>query len=408
MTVEIDKPYASHQNVPVRLGIIGLGAIAQIAHLPSLATLGDRFEIRHLCDLSPALLAAVSARLPGEPHCSTRAETMFADPDIDAVLILTPSAHGPETLAAVTAGKHVFAEKPLCLTVAEVDKIERMAAATRRVVQVGYMKTHEPMVEQARREFLGLDDPRLVRVTVLHPDETSQQAHHTLLRFNDVPADQLEPLRGYETEATRRAIGDLPEPFSRLYREVALGSLIHQASLVRFIIGRGIGDVAGVTAWPFSAEAPFGAPPSLSIDAELFGDVRLRLDWLWLPGYPDYVEELETFGRSGSLRLRLVPPYATNARARLWREQIDGGIRHTRELRSAVRHSAFRRELEDFHRAVRGGAITDLSGVREDIRFLQGIIAWLALDNGLTPGGEAAQHRDANPKVASQRRHASP
>ncbi|MGH9895407.1 MAG: Gfo/Idh/MocA family protein, partial [bacterium] len=121
MNAEIDNPNASPQDRPVRLGIIGLGAIAQIAHLPALASLGDRFKIRHLCDLSPMLLAAVSAKVPGQPRCSTRAEAVFADPEVDAVLILTPSAHGPETLAAVTAGKHVFAEKPLCITVAELN-----------------------------------------------------------------------------------------------------------------------------------------------------------------------------------------------------------------------------------------------------------------------------------------------
>lgn len=387
----------TRQADPLRLGIIGLGAIAQIAHLPALAALGELFEIRHLCDLSSTLLAAVAARIPGAPRCSTQAEAVLADPEVDAVLILTPSAHGPETLDALSHGKHVFAEKPLCITVAELNEIERMVASTGRVVQVGYMKTHEPMVEAARREYPRLDDPRLVRVTVLHPDETSQQAHHALLRFNDVSADELEPLLRYEKEATRSALGDLPEPFSRLYRQVALGSLVHQASLVRFIIGRPIGDVARVTAWPFAPEVPFGVPPSLSIDAQLYGAVRFRFDWLWLPSYPDYVEDLEIFGLKGSLRLRLAPPYVPNTRARLWVERVDGGGRHMTELRSAGRHSAFRRELEHFHRAVREGNSTDLSGVRDDIRFLQGVVARLALANGLTPGGEAAQPLDTNP-----------
>jgi len=391
----------TRQATPIRLGIIGLGAIAQIAHLPALAALGELFEIRHLCDLSSALLAAVSARVPGSPRCSTRGEAVLADPEVDAVLILTSSAHGPETLDALSHGKHVFAEKPLCITVAELNEIERMAASMDRVVQVGYMKTHEPMVETARREYPRLDDPRLVRVTVLHPAETLQQAHHALLRFDDVPYGQLEPLLRYETEATRGALGDLPEPFLRLYREVALGSLVHQASLVRFIIGRPLGDVARVSAWPFAPEVPFGAPPSLSVDVDLYGDVRLRVDWLWLPSYPDYVEELEIFGLTGSLRLRLAPPYVPNARARLWLERVDGGGRHMTELRSAGRHSAFRRELEHFHRAVREGTSTDLSGVRDDLRFLQDMVARLALAKGLTPGGEAAELLDTNPKATN-------
>ncbi len=389
------------QAAPVRLGVIGLGGIAQIAHLPALATLAGLFEIRHLCDLSPALLAAVSTRIPGEPRSSKRVEAVLADPEIDAVLILTPSAHGPETLAAVTAGKHVFAEKPLCITVAELNEIEQAAASSGRVVQVGYMKTHEPMVEAARRQFLVLDDPRLVRVTVLHPDESLQQSHHTLLRFDDVPNRELEPMLQYEREASRAAIGDLPEPLSRLYLDLALGSLVHQTSLVRFIIGGPLGPVAELTAWPFAPEVPYGAPPSLSLDAELYGDVRLRLDWLWVPGYPEYFEEVEIFGVTGSLRLRLPPPNVPGARARLWEEQADGAGRHVRELRAGGRHSAFRRELEYFHRAVREGIPSDLSGVREDLRFLQAMVARLALAHGLSPGGEAARLLTTNAKTTS-------
>lgn len=381
----------SHLAAPVRLGIIGLGAIAQIAHLPALGSLGKLFEIRHLCDLSSALLAAVSARLPGQPRCSTRAEDVFTDPDVDAVLILTPSAHGSETLAAVTAGKHVFAEKPLCISVAELDEIERAAAAAGRVVQVGYMKTHEPMVEAARRRLLDLEDPRLIRVTVLHPDETPQQSHHNLLRFDDVTHGQLEPMLRYERATTRDAIGDLPESFNRLYRNLALGSLVHQASLVRYILGRPLGSVARISAWPFGSEVPYGAPPSLSLDAELGGDMRFRMDWLWVPGYPEYFEEVEIFGVSGSLRLRLPPPYVPGARARLWEMEADGTGRQIRDLRTSDRHSAFRRELQHFHRAVREGIPTDLSGVRDDLRFLQEMVARLALSQGFTPGGEAAR-----------------
>ncbi|MGH8924077.1 MAG: Gfo/Idh/MocA family protein [bacterium] len=389
----------SRQTAPLRLGIIGLGGIAQIAHLPALGSIERLFEIRHLCDLSPALLAAVSARTPGEPRCSTRAEEVLADPEVDAVLILTPSAHGPETLAALTAGKHVFAEKPLCITVAELNQIEQMAASTGRVVQVGYMKTHEPMVEEARRQFRELDDPRLVRVTVLHPDDSRQQAQHTLLRFDDVPRSQLEPMLHYEREATRAAIGDLPESVSRLYLDLALGSLVHQTSLVRFIVGGPLGPAAEVSAWPFDFDAPYRFPPSLSVDAELYGDVHLRLDWLWVPSYPEYFEEVEIFGVTGSLRLRLPPPYVPGARARLWQKQADGAGRHVRELRASGRHSAFRRELEYFYRAVRDGAPTNFGGVREDLWFLQNMVARLAVANGLSPGGEAAELLAANTKT---------
>nr|MBA2468523.1 gfo/Idh/MocA family oxidoreductase [Chloroflexia bacterium] len=46
----------------VRVGVIGLGEVGQIIHLPILESLADRFEITAICDVSPTLLAAMGER----------------------------------------------------------------------------------------------------------------------------------------------------------------------------------------------------------------------------------------------------------------------------------------------------------------------------------------------------------
>ena len=73
-------------------------------------------------------------------------EALLADPRINAVYIPVPnSEHVPWTLAAIAAGKHVMCEKPIALTVGDVDRIAHAAASAGVIVEEGYMYRHEPM-----------------------------------------------------------------------------------------------------------------------------------------------------------------------------------------------------------------------------------------------------------------------
>ena len=73
-------------------------------------------------------------------------EALLADPRITAVYIPLPnSEHVPWTLAAIAAGKHVMCEKPIALTVSDVDRIAHAAASAGVIVEEGYMYRHEPM-----------------------------------------------------------------------------------------------------------------------------------------------------------------------------------------------------------------------------------------------------------------------
>ncbi len=104
-------------NSRISLGVVGLGSIAQIQHLPNLARLEDLFRVTAVADISPGLNRAIADRLPGEVFTSTDWREVCNHPDVEAVLLLTSGAHEQVTEGALRAGKHVFAEKPLCLTV---------------------------------------------------------------------------------------------------------------------------------------------------------------------------------------------------------------------------------------------------------------------------------------------------
>ena len=111
----------------VNVGVIGLGEVAQIIHLPILQALSDRFRIQAICDISPGLLRAVGDRY-GIADVDRHDDPfdLARRPDLDAVFVLNSDEyHADCVIAAAQSGKHVLVEKPMCLTFAEADAIIR-------------------------------------------------------------------------------------------------------------------------------------------------------------------------------------------------------------------------------------------------------------------------------------------
>lgn len=72
-------------------------------------------------------------------------ETLLQREDIDAVLIATPNwLHAEMTLAALAAGKHVFCQKPMALTLEDADRVLAVSASCDRVLQLGFMLRFTP------------------------------------------------------------------------------------------------------------------------------------------------------------------------------------------------------------------------------------------------------------------------
>src|SRR5690242_6035949 len=107
--VDLDSP-----SVPVRLGVIGAGAIVQVAHLPALRKLKN-VDVRALCDTDLPKARALAER-SGIPDVYDDMEDLLAHEELDAVLIATPNhLHEAHVIAALSANQHVLIEKPLAL-----------------------------------------------------------------------------------------------------------------------------------------------------------------------------------------------------------------------------------------------------------------------------------------------------
>jgi predicted dehydrogenase len=107
-------------NKKVGFGIIGAGMIAEM-HASALQIVNNG----RLVGFYDPVIAAAESRA-AQFNCKVYAtlEEMLADPEIDAVTIATPSGlHGKLSIAAAEAGKHIFCEKPLEITVERVDEV---------------------------------------------------------------------------------------------------------------------------------------------------------------------------------------------------------------------------------------------------------------------------------------------
>src|ERR1700745_1898847 len=108
----------------LKVGILGCGAIAQAAHFES-ATKARNAELYAVCDVAEDL-ARRMAITHGAQKTFADYEKMLADPELDAVVIATSDAfHVPAAMAVLTAAKHVLCEKPIAVSVEEVEELAR-------------------------------------------------------------------------------------------------------------------------------------------------------------------------------------------------------------------------------------------------------------------------------------------
>ena len=380
---------SSARGARLRIGVAGLGAVAQAVHLPLLERLADTFEITAICDLSPGLLATLGDRYRVAPSSRFRGVDALLDGvPIDGLVILTSGSHGTAALAALSRGIPVLCEKPLAYTLAEADRLAASPSADRLLL--GYMKVFDPAVVEAARitadPASGLGPLRMIEVTVLHPTSESQLAFaHLLPPPTDVHPDVVAGLQAATADLIRDAIGSAADELGGLYANILLGSLVHELSIIRAVAGDLVA-VDRVDTWPTGA-----SPGSIGLAGRLADGARVSIGWHFLEDYPAYREDVRFHHVGGSVELTFPAPYRLHEPTRL---VVSTGRNETRrELVFESIEEAFEAELLSFRDLIRDGTPTR-SGIadgRIDIVTCQRAIARLAAQRGLAIGGEAAE-----------------
>jgi predicted dehydrogenase/threonine dehydrogenase-like Zn-dependent dehydrogenase len=139
------------------LGVIGAGNYAGRMLIPAFAKAGARF---HTLAASSGIGPVHVGRKFGFRQASTDVPALLADPSCNTVVIATRhDSHAPLVQQALAAGKHVFVEKPLCLTAEELTSIEA-AHTGEQLLMVGFNRRFAPLLLDLRQQLQRLSGPK--------------------------------------------------------------------------------------------------------------------------------------------------------------------------------------------------------------------------------------------------------
>ncbi len=151
----VSSPARAGSHGEVRIGVIGAGTFAQSTLLPKLAKIAG-VRLANVATRSGLSARAVADKFQADA-CTSEAEAVLASPEVDAVLIATRhDSHAGLVADALTAGKHVFVEKPLAI---DEDGLARVIAAHRSspnsILLTGFNRRFSPFATELRRVVAG-------------------------------------------------------------------------------------------------------------------------------------------------------------------------------------------------------------------------------------------------------------
>lgn len=165
---EPDRPIVFRPARPearLGVGLIGAGAFARTVLVPAFKEAGfDRF-------VSVASASGLSARRMAEragfEKAVSGADAVINDPDVDVVVIATPhDSHARLAAQALRAGKHVFCEKPLALTMEELDDVEDAQDDGKRVLFLDFNRRHSDAIRLVQEHFARTNGPLVLTYRV--------------------------------------------------------------------------------------------------------------------------------------------------------------------------------------------------------------------------------------------------
>lgn len=165
---------SNDRNVPkegrvLKIGIIGVGAIAQRSHIPNFQKVNGA-EILAVCDPIERKAKLVVEKW-GIKYYFTNYKDLFSLDELDAVSVCTPNyLHAPITIDACDKGKHVLCEKPIATTLEDAQRMIDAAKRNKVKLEIGQFKKFMPVYEVGKETLEGslIGDVLTVRTKLGH------------------------------------------------------------------------------------------------------------------------------------------------------------------------------------------------------------------------------------------------
>jgi myo-inositol 2-dehydrogenase/D-chiro-inositol 1-dehydrogenase len=329
-------------SADVRLGIVGTGRIGRVhadayarvtngrlvACTDAVSERAEAFARDYALDLSPDF------------------DSLLRRDDIDGVLIATPNwLHADMTITALNAGKHVFCQKPMALTLQDADAVQQAASRTDRVLQFGFMLRFTPPLPAAQSLI-------------------ASGALGDVIATNSV-------VFGWEPSAEwfyDKAAGG----------GVILDTMIHIADLVCWLAGDVDRVHAEGGAFVLEGSKRHASPDNASVLMRHVGGATTTIYVTWTAGHGDFTCEI--YGTEGSLNIDLVEKQA----ARLFLRRPHGAIPAGHSFPGMVWSYSYVEEQQYFVDQIRGVAAPGRAATSKDARraLAVALAAQMALDEG--------------------------
>lgn len=373
----------------LRIGVIGLGlrtSIALAADRPGEGA-GEGAVVTALCDADPAVLKRQSAKFPAAAFRTQDHRELLDRPDLDAIVVNTPDdTHERLAVDVLRAGKALYLEKPMAITVEGCDAILRTARETGTKLYVGHNMRHMGVV-RLMRDIIAkgvIGEPKTVWVRHF-------VGYGTEFYYKDWHADRTRTTGLLLQKATHDL--DVIHWLAGGYttRVNALGDLLLHDDLPR----RAPGTLRPDGEWLLADDWPPTARKDLNpvVDVEDVSVMNMRLDNGVIAAYqqchftPDYVRNYTVIGTEGRLENFGDGPGATvkvwNTGPTGYRDDCD--IAYKVPEAQGTHGGADAQIMTEFIRFAREGGATDTSPVAARMSVAAGYLATMSLRDGGRP-----------------------
>lgn len=148
----------------LRVGLVGCGGLGA-RHARNVEKLAGA-SLVSVCDYRQSAAVSLAGELDGAPRPYDDHQTMLAEQDLDAVLIVTPNdTHSRISVDSSAAGVHVFCEKPMALTLEDCDAMIDAAEAAGKYLMVGYVRRFQQAYQEMKRR---VEEGEVGELTMAH------------------------------------------------------------------------------------------------------------------------------------------------------------------------------------------------------------------------------------------------
>jgi predicted dehydrogenase len=259
-------------NDRIRVAVIGCGGRGLLREAIGLRTAAN-VEVAAICDTwrpqREKAVAQAKEHTGREPLAFVRFQEVLARKDVDAVLISTPDhLHCAMLMAAIRAGKDVYIEKPLAMTMEELNEAVDVVKASDRIVQVGTQVRSLPQAAAARQFVASGGLGQRLKA------EQSRNAHQPYWwARGQAPVDERDvDWEAFLLNRPRRPFD--PNLYAGWYghREFSrgphAGQGVHFIDLVHYVFDSGCPSRVMAMGGTFRWKGPYDAPDSIEVVLE--------------------------------------------------------------------------------------------------------------------------------------------